>query len=75
VPQLGYNFLFSLWKYQWDADCELFLKVLTGEISEEVYISQISLQKDLEELFSTLDRSDGQQTGTIPKVSFLASMF
>lgn len=27
-PQAGYNFLFGLWKYQWDADCELFLRIL-----------------------------------------------
>lgn len=26
--QMGYNFLYGLWKYQWDADCELFLKIL-----------------------------------------------
>lgn len=27
-PQSGYNFLYGLWKYQWDADCELFLRIL-----------------------------------------------
>jgi len=26
--QAGYNFVFGLWKYQWDADCELFLRIL-----------------------------------------------
>lgn len=26
--QMGYNFLFGLWKYQWDADCELFLRII-----------------------------------------------
>lgn len=26
--QAGYNFLFGLWKYQWDADCELFMRIL-----------------------------------------------
>lgn len=66
--QLGYNFLFSLWKYQWDADCELFLKVLTGELHEEVYLAQINLQKDLEDLFYSLDKAKGVQNGIIPKV-------
>jgi hypothetical protein len=66
--QLGYNFLFSLWKYQWDADCELFLKVLTGELQEEVYLAQINLQKDLEDLFYSLDKAKGVQNGIIPKV-------
>ena len=28
ASQAGYNFLFGLWKYQWDADCELFLRIL-----------------------------------------------
>lgn len=27
-PQAGYNFLYGLWRYQWDADCELFLRIL-----------------------------------------------
>ena len=27
--QAAYSFLYGLWKYQWDADCELFLKILT----------------------------------------------
>lgn len=26
--QAGYNFLYGLFKYQWDADCELFLRIL-----------------------------------------------
>lgn len=66
--QLGYNFLYSLWRYQWDADCELFLKVLTGDIKEEVYVAQNNLQIDLEELFECLDKAAGQTAGMIPKV-------
>ena len=67
VLELGYNFLFGLWKYQWDADCELFLKVLVGDIREEVYIAQNKLQVDLEELFEALDKLNGQATGSIHK--------
>lgn len=64
---MGYNFLYGLWLYQWDADCELFLKILTGEIREEVYVAQARLQTDLEELFAALDKSKGQATGSMPK--------
>lgn len=71
--QLGYNFLYSLWRYQWDADCELFLKVLTGDIEEEVYIAQNKLQIDLEELFECLDKAAGQTAGMIPKVCDMSS--
>ena len=44
VAQTGYNFLYGLWKYSWDADCELFLKILEEEIKEDVYTQQIQLQ-------------------------------
>ena len=42
--QMGYNLLHGLWKYSWDADCELFLKILQGEMKEDVYLQQIQLQ-------------------------------
>ncbi len=42
--QTGYNFLYGCWKYSWDADCELFLKILRGEVKEDVYVEQIQLQ-------------------------------
>ena len=41
---MGYNLLYGLWKYSWDADCELFLKILQGETAEDVYMQQIHLQ-------------------------------
>lgn len=42
--QAGYNLLYGCWKYSWDADCELFLKILRGEVKEDVYVEQIQLQ-------------------------------
>jgi hypothetical protein len=42
--QMGYNFLYGLWKYSWDADCDLFLRILKGEVKEDVYLEQIQLQ-------------------------------
>lgn len=44
LVQMGYNLLYGLWKYAWDADCELFLRILQGEMKEEVYYQQIQLQ-------------------------------
>ena len=74
VLELGYNFLFGLWKYQWDADCELFLKVLVGDIREEVYLAQNKLQVDLEELFEALDKLNGQATGSIHKEELIIAL-
>ena len=42
--QTGYNLLYSVWKYGFDADCSLFLKILKGDIKEDVYLQQINLQ-------------------------------
>lgn len=67
VNELGYNFLFSLWKYSWDADCELFLKIMLGDIKEEVYIAQIKLQEDVQDLFEALDKGGSNGSGLIPK--------
>ena len=44
---MGYNFLYGLWKYSWDADCELFLKILQEETKEDVYTQQIQLQASI----------------------------
>ncbi|KAK9848176.1 hypothetical protein WJX84_010121 [Apatococcus fuscideae] len=68
VIEGGYNLLFGLWKYAWDADCELFLKILKGELKEGVYIQQAQLQDELEELFVALDKAHfGQETGFLNK--------
>lgn len=44
ASQTGYNLVFWLWKYSFDADCDLFLKILRGEVREDVYLSQKGLQ-------------------------------
>jgi hypothetical protein len=71
---MGYNFLYGLWRYKWDADCELFLKVLMGDIREEVYIAQNKLQLDINELFEALDKLNGQATGSIPKEELVVAL-
>lgn len=72
VLELGYNFLYGLWQYKYDADCELFLKVLTGETPEDVYIAQVRLQEELTDLFATMDRSrSSAPTGVLTKVRYM----
>jgi regulator of replication initiation timing len=74
VVELGYNFLYSLWKYSWDTDCDLFLKVLLGDMKEDVFLSQIGMQQDLEELFDALDKAGGKTTGTISKTDLQVAL-
>jgi len=74
VLEMGYNFLYGLWRYKWDADCELFLKILMGDIREEVYIAQNKLQLDINELFEALDKLNGQATGSIPKEELVVAL-
>lgn len=74
VVELGYNFLYSLWKYSWDTDCDLFLKVLLGDIKEDVFLSQVGMQQDLEELFDALDKAGGKTTGTISKTDLRVAL-
>ncbi|KAK9824582.1 hypothetical protein WJX72_011489 [[Myrmecia] bisecta] len=70
VVEMGYNLLYGLWKYKFDADCELFLKILKGEVKEDVYLSQVQLQDELQELFLNLDKSDGGQgSGSVSKAT------
>ncbi|DBB03290.1 TPA: Translin-associated factor X-interacting protein 1 [Trebouxia sp. C0006] len=67
VIETGYNFLYGCWKYSWDADCELFLKILRGEVKEDVYVEQIQLQEELEALFIQLDKAKGRATSSLGK--------
>lgn len=75
IAHEGYNFVFSLQKYSYDVDCELFLKILTGDVMEEVYLEQVDLQKSLEKLMITLDRvSNKKETGFIDKAELKSAL-
>jgi hypothetical protein len=45
----------------------LLLDWLQGEVKEDVYVAQMRLQEELEELFAAIDKAKGQATGFIPK--------
>jgi len=74
VVELGYNFIYSLQKYDYDADCEMFLKVFSGEVREEVYYEQIQLQAEIEDLMASIDRGSGEENGKIAKSEFFAGL-
>jgi hypothetical protein len=57
--QAGYNLIYGLWKYRWDADCELFLAVLSGRVREDVKAAQAELQADLVGMLAAVERVVG----------------
>ncbi|QDZ20499.1 hypothetical protein HOP50_04g30170 [Chloropicon primus] len=75
IAMEGYNFVFSLKKHSYDVDCELFLKILTGEVMEEVYLEQLELQTGIEKLMVTLDRvSNKKETGFVDKTELKSAL-
>ena len=73
IAEWGYNILYGLEKYVWDADIELFLLCLTGAISEEVYDDQMLMISALATLLEQIDASytkskkDGRLQGSVRK--------
>ena len=57
VAEFGYNFYAALQQYNYDADVELFLKVLTGAITEYVKSDRAVLTKALVEIMESADAS------------------
>ena len=55
IAEWGYNILFGLEKFIWDADLELFLLCLTGAVSEEVYDDQMHLLYHLQKVMKRID--------------------
>ena len=72
IAEWGYNLINALKKYSYDADCELFLKVLQGEIGEEVYRDQMHMiEKYKEELRAADFAVGGKVIGRLPKLDFM----
>ena len=70
VTEMMYNFMYSLKKYDYDADCELFLKIILGQIKEEVYHEQIRLCVAVEDVFKQIDlacNGDTEARGVLQK--------
>merc|ERR1712174_64701 len=56
VVETGYSMLAALERYRYDADCELFLTILNGELSEDVYRDQKQFVERLQIEFEALDK-------------------
>merc|ERR1712130_52742 len=56
VVETGYSMLSALERYRYDADCELFLTILNGELSEDVYRDQKQFVNRLLIEFEALDK-------------------
>jgi len=69
--EVGYNLLDSLVRFKYDADCELFFKVVTGELPEETYYDQMNLLAHLRVLFAKLDmlKMENKKSVTEEKVA------
>lgn len=69
VVETGYSMLSALERYRYDADCELFLTILNGELSEDVYRDQSSFLKALHCEFAANDKrmNSNKVTQTLSK--------
>lgn len=68
VVEYGYNVLHALKRYSYDADCELFFKVLVGELGEEVYHEQMAMIESFLEMCRDIDLKDcGKVSGKVKK--------
>jgi len=69
VVEQAYNMWFSLKDYSYDADCDLFYRILQGKMDEEVYTDQMQMLDALKAKFQETDESvnGGTATGKINK--------
>jgi hypothetical protein len=44
---VAYNFVYSLGQHSYDADCNLFLRVFTGDVEEAVRYGQQALEGEI----------------------------
>jgi hypothetical protein len=47
ICQVAYNFIYSLGQHSYDADCNLFLRVFTGDVEEAVRYEQQALEGEI----------------------------
>eukprot|EP00949_MAST-11_sp_MAST-11-sp1_P003990 g3990.t1 len=74
IAEWGYNLVSGLERYSYDADCDLFRKVLAGELPEQVFRDQgLALRKLQEDIVKTdRDEHTGTQKGLISKQGLMS---
>ena len=68
IVEMGYNLVDALKRYQYDADCELFHKILFGELCEDTYHDQ---ERRLEEFMKACQIMDKKTHGGKKKTGSL----
>eukprot|EP01051_Picozoa_sp_SAG22_P020726 SAG22_NODE_4305_length_1311_cov_0.740924_2_plen_211_part_01 len=73
IVEMAYNMVDALRRFEYDADCELFLKILFGQLCEQTYHDQMRLVDTFLETCKQYDRdvSGGRQMGLIPRTDFM----
>lgn len=69
VVEQAYNMWFSLKDYSYDADCDLFYRIVQGKMDEEVYTDQMQMLEELKDKFKETDAelNNNQPTGKLAK--------
>jgi Ca2+-binding EF-hand superfamily protein len=60
IAEYAYNLMDALKRYAYDADCELFAKIINGEICEEAYADQV---KTVDGLLEAFRKTEGRRPG------------
>ena len=76
IAEWGYNLLHSLEQHRYDADCEMFLSVLKGEVSEEVKRGSDRMLSQVQKAVAKLaDRGSGSSVDLPDLMELLRTMF
>lgn len=76
IAEAGYNLIDALSRYQYDADCELFEKIIFGDLCEETYYDQIDMMDGFVEECKKFDKKKngkkgGRLGGTLKRHEFV----
>eukprot|EP00759_Apiculatamorpha_spiralis_P019012 PhF_6_TR25264/c0_g1_i1/m.34810 len=64
IAEFGYSFEDALTRFKWDPDCELFRRILHGELHEEAFVDQMKHIEALYSAFKTADCNDNDGIAT-----------
>jgi Translin-associated factor X-interacting N-terminus len=73
IAEWGYNILDAAQRYRYDGDCDLFLRIVNGELPEEVYTNQMMMLETLQEKMVKVDMQvhGAKRKGVVPRKDML----
>jgi len=76
IVDWAYNLVDAALRYKYDADCEMFWKVITHQLDESVYWDEFEMTNGFIALLQKLDMNEtgGKVTGRIPKNTLVKAM-